>query len=90
MAKMVANLHSHGAYSTSNPVKGDALVSSVATHARGDARDLADEMARHDASPVKFVHTGETFRLEDDKGKVAAFIRRMDADVLPWDLRQEL
>lgn len=90
MAKMVANMHTMGAYSTTSLAKQDAVVSAVAVHARGDARDLADEMASDDAAPVVYVHAGDTYRLEDDKGKVAAFIRRMDRSQLPWDLRQEL
>lgn len=89
-AKVVRGLHTSGHYGPDD-VPIDAAASIVATHNRGRAKELIDEMARDDASPVQFKVVGHTVSLEDDVGKVAAFIRRFGgSDAVPWDLQDEL
>lgn len=90
-ATVVLKLHHDGRYDP-RAVPVEAAASwGVASHNRGRAKELVDEMARDESSPVIYKIIGETVMLEHDRGKVAAWIRRHGGDdAVPWDLEDEL
>lgn len=87
-ATVLAKMHREGFYKPRAVAISTISSLGIPSHLRGDAKEIVDEMARDDAYPVVFKHTGESVMLEQNSHKwVAAAIRRHGGDdAVPWDL----
>lgn len=90
-ATVVEKMHNGGYYRPRGVTIDVAAQFGIASHDRGRAKALIEEMANDDASPVHYKVVGEAVMLEDAPSKVAAWIRRHGGEAaVPWDLQSEL
>lgn len=90
-ATVVEKMHNAGYYRPRGVSIDVAAQFGIASHDRGRAKALIENMANDDASPVIYKVIGEVVMLADDHGKVAAWIQRHGGDdAVPWDLQSEL
>jgi len=89
-AKLVVTLHRGGFYGA-RAISVDGLVNRapIRSDQVGGARQIIHEMASADDAPVRYKIDGDSVSLDDEDwdGQIVDFIRAMDSDQLPWDLR---
>lgn len=89
-AKLVVTLH-RGNFYGARAISVDGLVNRapVRSDQIGQARQIVHEMAKSDDAPVRYKIEGQSVALDDEmwEGQIADFIRAMDSEQLPWDLK---
>jgi hypothetical protein len=87
-AKVLKSLHRGGFYAPRGiSIQGLASMA-VATSDEKKAKELINEMARDDSTPIIYKDVGQAVMLETDSTDwVGDCIRRWDDDQLTWDLR---
>lgn len=90
-AKLVVTLH-RGNFYGSRAISVDGLVNRapVRSDQLGDARQIVHEMATSDDAPVRYQVDGESVTLDDEswEGQIVDFVRAMDPDQIPWDMKE--
>lgn len=91
-ATILAKMHREGFYDPRAVAIDRAAAFGIASHNRGRAKALVDEMARSDQYPIKFHRVGSSVMLQKDSHSwVAAAIKRHGGvDAVPWDLESYL